>query len=274
MTLESNSQDLAKAWDRSSQTYDRYVHDFTGKFAAEAMALALLTGKEKVLDVAAGTGALTLQMARHAQQVTAIDISPMMLKLLQTRLQQNNITNVVTKVMDGQALTIKEHSYDVVCSHFGIMLFEDRSQGFAEMYRVLRSGGRAIVTSPSTPEKFQPLGFFFKIIKELVSDLSSQNQLPPVFNLSDTNLLRSEMRSAGFQDLQIKSFVHVFEIATPEDYISTIQAAAPFTATIFERLGQEKAQKLHQAIANRLRERFGDQPVQLPGEVHIGIGIR
>ena len=115
MTSHSpTTQQLSQSWDRSSEAYELYVHNFTSQFAVDAIAKANLTGLENVLEVAAGAGAMTLHLASEVKSVHATDFSSEMLKRLQSQLKHNQITNVITEAMDGQALTFPDESFDAV----------------------------------------------------------------------------------------------------------------------------------------------------------------
>lgn len=57
-------------------------------------------------------------------QVSAVDLSPGMIKILVDRLADST-TSVTAKVMDGQNLDLADSSFDVVHSSFGVTLFPD-----------------------------------------------------------------------------------------------------------------------------------------------------
>ena len=154
------------------------------------------------------------------------------------------------------------------------MLFSDRAKGFAEMYRVLKPGGQIVVTCPSEPERFQALGFFFKTIKSIVPDLLMLSEPPPIFSLGNSSRLLKEMIDNGFQSVRVESLVQEFEVQRPQDYINAIQSAIPPAIAIFESIGAEKAERVCEVLLGQLQERFGDGPVRLPTEVHIGVGTR
>lgn len=83
------------AWDHIAEGYDNYMtpsHD--GHFTAKLLRLAGLQSGMKFLDIAAGSGALTIPAARMGARVTAVDISPNMIRLLQERAKKEGLTNV------------------------------------------------------------------------------------------------------------------------------------------------------------------------------------
>ena len=130
-------------WDAAARHYEQTAHPFTARFAAAALARVVLTPDSRVLDVAAGTGALALLAARTGAQVLATDFSPAMV----ARIAAANLTNVEAKVMDGQALALDDGSFDAVFSIFGVIMFPDWRKGLSEMARVTRPGGYGVVAT-------------------------------------------------------------------------------------------------------------------------------
>ncbi len=130
-------------WDKVAQHYLKTAHPFTSRFAEAALAQVPLTCRSRVLDVAAGTGALALAAAQTGAQVLAVDFSPGMVE----RIAEAGLANVDAKVMDGQALALPDNSFDAVFSIFGVIMFPDWRKGLAEMARVTRPGGCGVVAT-------------------------------------------------------------------------------------------------------------------------------
>ena len=73
---------------------------------------------DRVIDVAAGTGALSLPVARTGASLLACDISPAAVQRLSDKLQPH--ANAETRVLDGEALDVPDGSFDAAFSAFGI----------------------------------------------------------------------------------------------------------------------------------------------------------
>jgi len=130
-------------WDTAALHYEKTAHPFTALFAQAALARVPLTADSRVLDVAAGTGALSLLAAQTGAQVLATDFSPGMV----ARIAATKLPNVEARVMDGQALALSDGSFDAVFSIFGVIMFPDWRKGLAEMARVTRPGGFGVVAT-------------------------------------------------------------------------------------------------------------------------------
>jgi len=131
-------------YDAIVENYEQFAEPMTAAFGAAALALAAVQRGERALDVAAGTGALTLPLIDIGAEVTAIDISAPMVARLTTRMAERRCGGQA-QVMNGQALGFANDCFDVALSLFGVMLFADFRAGLREMARVVRPGGRCVV---------------------------------------------------------------------------------------------------------------------------------
>jgi ubiquinone/menaquinone biosynthesis C-methylase UbiE len=106
------------------------------------MRIVTLDRSARVLDVAAGPGTLTFLAAPRVARVSAIDFSPTMIEELRARAGREGVGNVDAQVMDAQALTFADSTFDAAFCLFAFMFFPDRARAFREMLRVLRPGGK------------------------------------------------------------------------------------------------------------------------------------
>jgi ubiquinone/menaquinone biosynthesis C-methylase UbiE len=115
---------------------------------------------ERVLDVAAGNGNVTLAAARRGCQVTSTDYVASLLDRGAERARAERL-DVKFQVADVEALPFADASFDAVLSTFGVMFAPDHARSAAEMARVCRPGGR-IGLANWTPEGF--IGQLFKTL--------------------------------------------------------------------------------------------------------------
>ena len=136
----NTSETTRAAWDSIATGYDEFVTPTHVWLANEGLRRADIRPGMRFLDVAAGSGALSIPAARLGAQVLATDQSPAMLEHLDARALKEGLT-IETRVMDGHALELEDDTFDVAGSQFGVMLFPDMPRGIREMARVVKPGG-------------------------------------------------------------------------------------------------------------------------------------
>ncbi|MDP5276012.1 class I SAM-dependent methyltransferase [Chengkuizengella axinellae] len=126
-----------------------------------------------IVDLGAGTGRLTTELAEKANSIVAIDASEEMLKITVERLENARFTNWKTKVSDLRKLPLQDQSTDLIVAGWSICYLgssnnpywkEDIHRVMEEMKRVLRSSGTIIifetlgtgVEQPSPPDFLKP----------------------------------------------------------------------------------------------------------------------
>ncbi|MFL6928652.1 MAG: class I SAM-dependent methyltransferase [Xanthobacteraceae bacterium] len=115
---------------------------------------------QKVLDVAAGNGNVSLAAARRWCDVIATDYVRALLERAQERAIADRLS-VEVREADAESLPFPDDSFDVVVSSFGVMFTPDQERAAAELIRVCKRGGK-IGLANWTPEGF--IGQLFKTI--------------------------------------------------------------------------------------------------------------
>jgi SAM-dependent methyltransferase len=274
MTTPTPADQQRERWSAAAAAYDKVIMPVTALYAADALRMAGFKPGLRVLDVAAGSGALSLQAVDQGAQVVATDFSEGMIEHLRGKIAAMGLEGIEATVMDGQALDLPDDSFDVAGSVFGLIFFPDRAKGFSELHRVLKPGGRAVVVSWGAPEPEDLLGFMFQVFKSAFPDAPLPPGTPPVLSLHDPVQFRAEMEKAGFRDVEIQSVTHPWTAATPEALWDPLAAATPVLAALFETAGLAGEAKMRQTALNILRSRFGDNPVGLQAQAFIGVGVK
>lgn len=114
-------------------------------------ALDLRAG-QKVLDVAAGNGNVSLAAARRFCNVTATDYVPALLDRARERADAERL-DIAFREADAEALPFADASFDAVVSTFGVMFTPNQEQAASELVRVCKRGGK-IGLANWTPEGF------------------------------------------------------------------------------------------------------------------------
>jgi ubiquinone/menaquinone biosynthesis C-methylase UbiE len=235
-------------------------------FAKDALALAPTPPGARLLDVAAGPGTLTLIAAESGRSLSAIDFSPQMVTNLKRRLNGAQLGADV-RLGDGQALPWGDAEFDAAFSMFGLMFFPDRARGFAELYRVLKPGGVAVVSSWATFE-----GIFASIMaamREVLPDIPFGAGKGP---LGDPEEFSRELAAAGFVDVRVTPQTHTLRADAPREVWAQSQRTTAPVVLLKRRLGEAKWAEVTSGVVERLEAQYGTGPVDITTTAYLGRG--
>lgn len=125
---------------------------------------------EKVLDLGCGRGGETIDAAKLVGPkgfAWGLDLTPRMIALAQERAQNENTENVEFLLASMDKIPIKDNSLDAVLSNCAINHVEDKAAVYREIYRVLKNGGRFVVSDIMTE---QPLPQEIREDPEAIAD--------------------------------------------------------------------------------------------------------
>jgi ubiquinone/menaquinone biosynthesis C-methylase UbiE len=233
----------------------------------------------RFLDVAAGSGSLSIPAARLGAQVLATDLSPVMLELLQARARKEGLT-VETRVMDGHVLDLDDNSFDVAGSQFGVMLFPDMSKAIREMTRVVKPGGRVLIHAYGDPHQIEFLGFLIGAVQSVRPSFEGPPMDPPPleFQLADPDRLRQELAAAGLQEVHVETLIETTEHKTGKDLWEWLVWSNPIVEMVLGgmlNLTNDERDVVQQTLDKMVRERAsGSGAAKLTNPVNSGVGRR
>ena len=138
----SKVKDSASGYALYASQYDE-SRAYLDSFEEDSLIAVLgdLTGK-KVLDIGAGTGRLIRHLKNLGGEVSATDISVEMLAIL-----KKQYSDVEIKVADCEELPYEDEKFDTVVASFLIVHLGTLEEFFDEVYRVLKDGGKFVLTN-------------------------------------------------------------------------------------------------------------------------------
>jgi demethylmenaquinone methyltransferase/2-methoxy-6-polyprenyl-1,4-benzoquinol methylase len=203
---------IAPSYDLNNRLHSLWMDQ---RWRRRAVELALLDGFDTVVDVACGTGDLTIAMAsalgtlyQECQSVIGIDFTYAMLPIAR---QKGNGHEIIWINGDATALPLQDESATVISIAFGIRNVADPAAAIGEFHRVLRPGGRLIILEFSLPTNPILRGFynlyFRKILPRTATLISGDKTgaykyLPQSVNtfIGREGMMRM-MTDAGFRDV-------------------------------------------------------------------------
>lgn len=114
-------------------------------WAAWSRALGLLMPPLDVADLGCGEGYLTIEAARWAKRVVAVDRSPDVLARGKALAKRRGVKNITWKRGELQKLPIDDHSMDLVLLSQALHHADEPRAALTEAHRILRPGGRVLV---------------------------------------------------------------------------------------------------------------------------------
>ncbi len=266
------------AWDKIAPGYDKTNTPTQMWLGNEGLRHAGLLPGMRFLDVASGSGALSIPAARLGAQVLATDQSPVMLDLLKQRAIKEGL-NIETRVMDGHALELDDNSFDMAGSQFGVMVFPDMPKGISEMARVVRPGGRVLMIAYGDPHKIEFFSFFVNAIQAVRPDFAGPPMDPPPlpFQLREPERLHKEFAAAGLKNIKVKTITESTEFRTGKELWEWVIWSNPIAEMVLGALNLTSKEReiIQQALDKLIRERAGvDGSAFLSNPINIGIATK
>ena len=150
-TLEGTREDDVRLQEILRQRKEEFREEVSGiavpgrSWAAWARTLSYVAPSLDVADLGCGEGYLTLEVARWAKRVLAIDQSQEMLDRLKALARKHKVRNIRRKRAQIEKLPIRDQFVDVVLMSQVLHSLQDPAVGLSEAYRILKPGGTLLV---------------------------------------------------------------------------------------------------------------------------------
>ncbi|HHB80340.1 MAG TPA: class I SAM-dependent methyltransferase [Aliiroseovarius sp.] len=155
---------VAKFWDRAAKRYAAAeIKDVESHERRLATIEALLGPDMRVLDMAAGSGALDVRLSPRAGTIDAVDISPKMVEIARQRAAEAKVFNTRFTCAAIEDLTPPEFKYDAVLAMSILHLLDDWRGAIAKAYDLLRPGGLFISNTHCIEGEKRRLKFFVRV---------------------------------------------------------------------------------------------------------------
>ncbi|WP_372638992.1 class I SAM-dependent methyltransferase [Fodinibius sp.] len=174
--------------ERTAQSYQKLMVPALFKEWPDQILEAKIKPGDKLLDVACGTGVLTIAAEDRLDQkgfAAGLDMNPGMLAVA-----EKLAPDIEWRQGVAEDLPWDDESFDIVVSQFGLMFFEDQQKALREMFRVLKSGGRLVVAVFNSLENIRGYKIMTRIYGQVVGEEVEQALRFP-FSLGDVDELKS-----------------------------------------------------------------------------------
>lgn len=244
--------------------YERYMVPFNfAPYAVDLAARVAALKPKEVLEIAAGTGALTVELLRQLPRDTALiatDLNQAMLDVAATKLPHGAVT---LRACDAMQLPFPDQSFDVVACQFGVMFLPDKTAGFRGIRRVLSEGGQFLF---SVWDKLES-NVLSAVVEAAVAKAFPDD--PPAFfrrtpfGYHEEAAITAALRDAGFSDVRAETLTLPSRAPSADHVAIAICQGTPLRGEIEQRAPGRLAQ-----ITDLAREAVvashGRGPVEAP----------
>jgi len=215
----------AEGWSRHSSLVNSWLRDVTGAMLSSAD----IAEGGRVLDVAAGAGGQTIDIARRvgpSGAVLATDISARILGLASENAAAAGLSNVTTQIADAQSLGLAGAGFDAAVSRLGLMFCQQPLVALQEMATALRPGGRLAVVVFSQPQSNPCVAILMSTALRHAGRAAASPFAPgTLFSLGKPGVLAGLLEAAGFSDIKVEPFAAPMHLPSSRHYLDFIRSS-------------------------------------------------
>lgn len=181
-------------WGARAQDWAAYVEQVCVPLFGAALDAGRVTTGTRLLDAGCGAGLLALLAHLRGAKVTALDASPGLLTIARQRLPAADV-----REGDLEALPFADASFDAVAAVNSLFYAEDMAAATRELVRVVRPGGRVIVTAWGPPDRCEFLSAVMPALGPLMQPPPPGVSPPHPGALSQPGALADLLKGAGLR---------------------------------------------------------------------------
>lgn len=203
----------------AAEIYDEFfVPALFSEWTAPVLDAAQVRPGLRVLDVACGTGVLTLAAAKRVAPggyAVGLDINEGMLAVARRKSQ-----TIEWKQAPAERLPFASDQFDMVVSQFGLMFFDNRQAAVREMRRVLVPGGQLTVAVWGRLEQTPGYAAASRLLQRLFGNSAADSIRAP-YNLGEPELLKTLFADDGLENIEIKTLTGTARFPSLESWMYT-----------------------------------------------------
>jgi ubiquinone/menaquinone biosynthesis C-methylase UbiE len=257
-------------WDKAAPYYERSWQAQLEPAQTALLQMACLAPGERVLDVACGTGLVTLRAATlvgAAGSVVGTDISDEMVAKAREVARTQGIANATFKRMDAEELA-RDDSFDAALCALGLMYVANPEKAISELHRVLRPGGRAVCAVWG-----QRSNCGWAEIFPIVDARVHSEVCPMFFRLGTGDALQGAFLSVGFRAISSRRLQTLLHYATAAEACEAAFVGGP-VALAYSRFSEAAKTEAQEAYLTSLQAHRAGNGYTVPGEFVVVAGTK
>lgn len=265
-------------WQLARDAAERYerilVPAILGPAARALVEWSDLQEGETIVDIGCGTGAaarFATEQVGSSGRVSGVDLNAGMIDVARSL---PPVPGAAIEWLENSAyqLPFTDGEFEVALCAQTLQFLEDRPRGLAEIYRILKPGGRVALSlwcdigeSP----------YFHALVQAVRKNIGAETAagLAAAFSLSDSETIRALLTGAGFKNVQGIVKQLDLELPKPQDFVPLHVSATPMS-TGFQAAPEEARRAVIAEVSEQLAPYETDQGISVPFRTHLVMGIR
>jgi len=251
---------IQQGWEEVAPEYAQDRLGIFERFAGRLLELLQPSPGSRLLDVGTGAGVVALQARAYVGpqgQVTGSDVARSMVSQARQAAAERGITGATFCQMDAERLDFPDAFFDAVTCAFSLFQFPDMNRALAEMWRVLKPGGRLGLSNWG-------LGYFSPVAS-LQRDLFREFGLRPLLTnpiAFRPDALQALLREAGFTAVKLIEETEEVLFESPEQVWAFNLDMGPFPVMLQQQLSVGQRRELERRFTMMLKDLMTDRGIR------------
>jgi ubiquinone/menaquinone biosynthesis C-methylase UbiE len=252
-----------------AQSYSDFFAPITAMAIEPLLSSIRPKSGEHLLDVACGSGELTIAASKIGLVVSGVDLAPEMVDIA-----RSNTPDVDFRIADVEALPWNDNEFDCVVSNLGLGHFPDPERALRECVRVICPGGRLAVSWWDLPSRQRVQGLLIDALDK-VGDTSTDSIPigPPLFRYSDDRELQVLLEKSGLQSVKIQNQSTTYRVDSVDTlWEGSMGSLARSSAIVLAQPleVQERIRSVHRSLASQYAD---DRGLAIPISFKLAAGV-
>jgi ubiquinone/menaquinone biosynthesis C-methylase UbiE len=261
------------------RTHDQLLKDAFGSVSETLLDRAGISGGQRVLDIACGTGEPAIPAALRVGAdgtVTAIDFVPEMVEIAREKARALGLANIDFQVADGEQFAAGESTYDAAIMRWGLMFMPDPAACLSRIRKALKDGARFATACWGGPELNPWASLPLSVLQNYIELPPPQPGQTGIFAFADPDRIRSVMAKAGFRDISVEAMDVLWSGAdSGADYFRQVIDLAGPLASLYGKLSNQQRAAFASEVAQRADQMSVRKPgIAIPGRTWIAVASR
>lgn len=192
-----------KFWEKQAASYDCRVIGFLQEYQKIIKQVKHYTRDDyTVLDVACGTGAISLEIAKYADKIEAVDISPNMIEIAKQKAKERGINNISFNIADAYHLPYSNNYFDIVILANALHVVKNPIAVLSEIRRTLKDDALLLLSVECSGEHSRSISLLMQRTVKLLGIIK-------YLHFYKFNDIYSLVQQAGFKIVKTEHLVNM-----------------------------------------------------------------